>query len=224
VNLVNNFPRRVLFEGRSQGMGFAFAKLEGDTLTTVGPISPCKDYANDQVYAEAAGKPFSAYGYHAVKTGCFEGGKAYLVMAICKQGATAETIYPTYADELKLLDKNHPQIAALVNHFEERLKVEGRTEILPLPNHHYVVVAPAFWVSATYLISLLTLLLRAGLGFDGTLPVMEYLTTKVKDYSDQSYLKTALPKVELMVKNGIPKQDFTRAVSWHNEGIVNWKP
>jgi len=217
--LVDNKTRARLGEGRQQGLGFAFCKLDNGILETVGPIGPCKDYLNDQVYSEHTGKPYCRYGYKAVKTGCFTD-KAYLVIKVCK-ATSDERDYHGYKEDREALQANHSNMQKVVNWFEEACKLADRTEIIKLDDDHYAVVSPLFWVSATYLISLLTLLLRASLKYDGKIAPRKFLESGEIEYMDMSYVSMALPKMDKMISGTIPKQDFSVITDWHNAGICN---
>lgn len=220
LTYTNQFPRNVLAEGRNKGPGFCFCKLEGDQLIAVGPLSPCKDYLNDQVYSEITGKPYGAYGYNSVKTGCFEGGKAHLVMSICQQGARNPQTYDTYEKEVEVLNQDHSKVQAFLNAIESDLKLTERTKVTLLAPNVCHIEAPIFWVQGTYLTSLYTLLLRVGFGYTPEVGWLAYAKLGFKNYEDNSYMGTALPKLQKMIEGKVPKQDFTQSKHWHNEGIV----
>lgn len=218
--LVDEKPRSVLSEGRSRGLGAGFAKRNGNVLTMVGPISACKDYLSDQIYSEHTGKPYSACGYHAKKDGCFDT-HAYQVIAMLMQGARTPTAYPGYEDDVKALASNWRNMQAFVNHFEALLKVNGRTVIDPISDNRYAMTIPLFWAQATYLISLHGLLLRVALRWDGK---DADAFARADNIPDAYLMKEAVRKVNLMIKDGVPAQDFDQPnACWHNMGIVGWQ-
>ncbi len=219
LTLVDKQNRGKLSEGRNYGIGFAFAKREGDVLSLVGPISPCKDYLNDQVYSEATGKPFYAHGYNASKTGCFEGGFGYLVMGIMPYNRGSN--YSGQDGETAWMAANLPALESFVNAWEVLFKVEGRTEFVELEANRYVATIPLFWTEGTYLISLLTLLIRIAVE-------MKYkagdVVAFIKDCGtgDSSHVSSIMPKIQVMLGGKIPKQTFTETSGWHDRGICGY--
>ncbi len=82
MNIIDKFPRKVLIEGRSYGTSFALAALKDNTFECVGPLSPCKDYLNDQVFSEETGIPCAAWGYKAIQVGLFKDGLAHIAVRV----------------------------------------------------------------------------------------------------------------------------------------------
>src|SRR5438552_3986472 len=83
--LVDAQDRRRLSEGRSYGVSYALAKRNGNELHTVGPISPCREYLNYQIYSENSKKPFGKWGYRAKHEGLLDDELMYLIVAILPQ-------------------------------------------------------------------------------------------------------------------------------------------
>ncbi len=212
--------RSVLGEGRNYGLGFAFAERKGDTLDLVQPISPCKDYLNDVVYSEVTGKPYKAWGLVTAKRGIFKD-EALLVIAVCKQGPRQGVEYPAYKADLKALDDNHTQIQKLINWFESKIKLKTLTKIAPLCPGKYLLSLPLWWVEATYRVSLVSLLARLGMYWDGKGDEWEFMGS-VKT-ADKYYLPPAIEKMKKMIKGNIPTQDFSQEFNVHNCGIVDYK-
>ncbi len=224
--LIDKQKRAVLGEGRNRGVGYAFAKRTGDTLTTVCPISPCKDYLNDQLFSEATGKPYNACGLSTTKQDIFDT-HAYLIASICKQGCRELKEYPEYKADLAALEANHPAMQKAINWLEDQLKIDGRTSIEQIAANQYVIVTPLYWTQYTYLISLYTLVIRAALYWDGKGDPETYLTSSLKD-NDAYTIKQAWPKVKRMIAGELPKQDFNDPAmnrwpgQWHGAGICFW--
>ncbi len=216
--LVDKQKRSKLHEGRDYGMGFAFCKRSDKTLTTIMPISPCKDYLNDVTYSEITGKGYRAHGLGTKKQDIFDT-HAYLVMAICKRGARDLLDYGTYAKDLAALESNHLHIQSAINHVEELLKLSDRTVISRIEDNRFAIVAPLFWMEGTYLVSLYTLLIRAALYYTGGDP-MDYWRKAKGD--DTYHMKGAMPKLDRLIAGERPKQDFGQSREWHNEGIVSY--
>lgn len=223
---VNNHPRRVLGEGRNKGLGFAFCKLitngEKNTLEAVQPISPCKDYLNDVVYSERTGKPFSAYGLNTSKNDIFNDKIGYLVMSVCKRGATIESDYDGYKSECELLNNNIPNLQLFINFFEEKFKVSGRTNLVKLADNLVLAELPLFWTEATYLISLFTLIARIGMFYKNG-DVLDYFYTSKENSADSNTANIVKNKINLMMAGNIPKQDIMNLTGVHNCGIMSFK-
>lgn len=221
--LVDKQDRAVLSEGRSKGVGFGFAKRSGRTLTTVDPVSACKDYLSDRLYTEVTGKPYQACGLSTTKKDVFDT-HAYLIMSVLLQGARALTKYPEYDKDVAALESNHAKMQEVINWLEDQLKVGAHTRVERISANQYVVIAPLYWVQATYLISLYALVIRAALYYPGG-DIKTYLLTGLKD-SDAYTVKNAWPRVERLIAGELPKQDFSSTESWHGAGIcfAKWPP
>lgn len=214
--LIDKQDRSVLIEGRNWGLGFAFCKREGDTYTTVQPISPCKDFLNDVVYSEWTGKPFSVWGLKTKKEGIFDKDLAYVAMGILP--------YNRQTTKHKDHDAMLAGLAAMVEHeslincIEQKLVVPA-TAIFSAGNDRFIAHVPIFWAMATYRISLWSLLMRVGLKYKGGDPI-EFLK-QVKD--DDSYMvQSIMPKLERMIGGEIPTQDLDKLTDVHNCGIVSF--
>lgn len=213
--------RADLIEGRCDGMAFAFCRKVGEgSFETVNALSTCKDFLNDQLYSEQSGKPYTRWGYKATKVGCLDGA-LYLAVTMLPN---KHSKIPDQTLNLKALMGNIPHIQAGLNTIEERLKQDGRTKLHAVGESLVLVEAPLFWGSSTYALSMMTLLLRCLLLYDGSTSLDDFLKKPQGRYDDESYLRTALSKLDIMSKAGLPKQTFTEAIDYHNAGIVSWKP
>lgn len=175
--------RKKYNEGRQHQMGFMFCKkIAENVFETVAPMSCCKDYLNDYVYAEASGKGMKVFGANAQPTGLFKD-EVYLAFKILpKFGHTINSdehkrIYPTYLEDIKNLAKTYINIEKLLNCVEELLKLEDRTVIYKAARNNYVAYVPKFWVQYTYLISLYSLLIRMGQFYTGENTPEQFLET-----------------------------------------------
>lgn len=231
MKIINKLSRKVLNEGRDFGLGFALLKRKGNNYTTVQPISPCRDYLNDVVYSEITGKPCAAYGIQAIKNDIFDD-FAYLIVKICPKMDGSP--YAAYDKDMENFNKNYLKIQKFVRIFERRLKIKSRTSITKIKEYKdldgyveeaFLIKAPLEWAKGTYLISLHSLLLRAGMYYTVG-DVMEYLT-KGDYYSEDKYLVgSVLEKIKYLLTNGLQVQDFstlTNGYSIHNCGLVSYK-
>lgn len=223
--LIDKQDRMVLGEGRNMGIGFAFAKRVDNTLETVDPISPCKDYLNDRVFSEFTGQPFQACGLSTTKQNIFNDGTGYLIMSVCKQkyqGSLRD--YPAYKDDLAALEKNYANVQKLLNWLEQKLKLPKLTEVQKIEDNKFVCIMPDFWMQGTYLISLYGLLARMGIYYDGQTDPMKFLEN-YKTGGDAYLVKSAMPKINQMISGNVPKQDMEALVksrNVHGNGIVSF--
>ncbi len=221
--LVDEQNRKLLGEARQEGTGFAFLKRDGDTFTTVGPISTCKDYLNEQIYSEWTGKPYSRYGYKATKQGIFSGDFGYLAMSVLKTqysyGSSKEN--PSIAKYMDNMEKNHIHILNFINKFEEMLKLPTKTELHKVDTNKDIIFSPIFWCEFPYRMSLYAMLIRFAVesGYDGKVePLAAAIACKT---SDGIMMADALGKFHKMVDGKFPTIDYKEERSWHDYGICS---
>jgi len=227
VKLIVNHTRKPLSEGRSRGLGFGFAKPKGDDFETAMPISPCKDYLNDAVWLENTSEKevqnFSACGFAYVRQNLWkEKSFAYLAAQVCKNTKNEE-MYTEWPAEVRALNTNADNIVKLLNHVEDTLKVEGRTEIYPtLDETIFILKVPVFWVQYSYLISMYTLLVRLGQFYSGSPEPKEYLDTLPTTTDYNRFNSTWIPnakKYHYMIEHGILKPDLSNYKGANGTGI-----
>jgi hypothetical protein len=220
MKLIDNKPRSVLSEGRNKGMGFALCKRDGDTYTTVQPVSPCKDYLNDVVYSERTGKPYQAWGLKTKKEDIFSGDRGYMVISICGEGASRPRPYGEFESDKKRLNDGLGLIQGFINSIEKLLKIENLTVMTKIEDNLVMVDFPLFWSEGTYLISLFSLLLRIAIKYNKGDP-LEFMS-KVND--EDSYMAAnALAKLKRMIGGCVPKQDLSKLTSGvHDLGIYSF--
>jgi hypothetical protein len=221
LTLVDKKPRKVLGEGRNYGIGFAFAKRKDSELHLVGPISPCREYLNDQLYSEITGKECYAHGYKAKKSGLLDDECLYVVIAVLPyhSGGT----YAGQDKEMKWLAKHYRSIQWLINAIEGMIaKHQGVTSIEELETNRYVLMSPKFWGQSTYLISLLSFLVRVALEgkYETPKDPMEWLKSG-PSCTDQYSLSDIIKKIKKMENGNFPKQDLESISYPHGMGILN---
>ncbi len=221
----DNWPRKVLAEGRNYGFALAFCKVENDTASTVGPISPCLDYLNDQVYSENTGKPYSAYGYKATKANCI-GDKAHLVMAILPYFKGGN--YSVMDAEMAYAKDHHAKIAQFLNQFESKMNLKTLTSVVQVADNRYLFSIDPFWCKWTYLVSTWSKLCRIGLesrksvaptSYEEALDMLD--PNKIKT-TDACYAPKLIKAVKSFVDGAVPDDDWNICKSWHNAGIANF--
>jgi hypothetical protein len=241
--LVDKQDRSKLSEGRSAGYGFALCKYDpdGETLTTVQPFSPCKDYLSDVVYSEWVKKPYQACGLSTKYTGIFENGRAWLAFRVCGQGcgSTIENPvkYPGMEKDLKAIEDGRANAQKLINSIEILLKVPHLTRLYRVTTNCVVAKMDLYWVRWTYRVSLISLLLRNAFYYDGTTDAMAWLKKQSEQGQDAYMLKSAVTHMERAIKEGsFPDDDWERKssyydyagklqsypISWHAAGICAW--
>jgi len=221
MQIVDNQNRKRLEEGRNYGMGFAFLKQVAiNTYETVQPISQCKDYLNDVVYSEATGKRCEAYGLSYEKQGIFEGSHGYICFSILDYHSGDR--YQHKQSEIENVTKNFKNIEGLLNYYEDEVfGLDSFTEIEQVDTNMWFAKIPVFWCSATFLISLWSLLVRASIWYDGKKSPEEYL--KGIQGPDAYNIPTALTKLPKI--NSETKQDMSQYqgnTDVHNCGIIGY--
>lgn len=234
MQIIDKLPRNGLSEGRCQGLGFGFAKKEGETLVMVSPLSCCKDFLSEQVFSEATGKPYAIYGFASSKQDIFPG-EGYLVMGVLqKKYGTSFIDYPEMADDIKNMADNYHRLPEFIAWFEEKFKVDGRTKVEKIAENRYLATLPKFWIQFPYRISLCALLLRCAQRWDGKMDRMEYLKNCPTETGkfDNSTMYVTLVNINKMLNGNIPEQDMltpTGSGSWaipfnpHNKGIYGYQ-
>jgi hypothetical protein len=219
-HLIDTCPRSPLVEGRNYGIAYAFCKKDGTAFKTVGPLSPCKDYLNDQVYSEMTGEPFGAYGYHATKQGLLAAPRAYMVMGVLNYKSGGK--YPTQEKDTKFLAEHLPNIQKFMEWFDGRLSLTPSTMYTIEPNRAMVEM-DLWWAKATFRISLYTLMIRIALEcqYDGQKDVREFIMKC--NTKDAYYATQAMEKFDRFVAGDSPEQDFSTDTFWHDEGISTWQ-
>ncbi len=215
----------MLSEGRSYQMGFGFAKkTDKDTYETVMPVSACKDYLNDIVWSEATDKSILVYGLKYEKQDIYDKDYAYLIISILTyKGGNP---YPDYEKDVERLEKNYRKLEAFINSFEETLTEGVFTKIDKIEENKYLVKVPLFFTRGTYLISLYSLLLRAGQYWDGEQNPEDFLTNFSASLVDTTLVKQATTKLKKLLNNGYIKQDLEKlggSYEVHNCGIISFK-
>lgn len=225
IKIIDSKNRRILCEGKSYQIGFAFLKkIKPGLYETVHPISPCKDYLNDVVYSERTGKPCVAYGLRYEKQDIFTNLSAYLAFKICDHFGGGR--YEGQDKDEKNLEDNYLNLQKFLNIMEDKIGITHsiirKTETPGL----FIIKVPMFWAKSTPLISLYSFLIRIGQYFDPKKEAMEFFETF--NLNEDSYyivsIKEKLKKL-IEIKNP-PDQDFDFLQGneyVHAMGIVNYK-
>ncbi len=225
MKLIDNTNRGILIEGRSYQMGFGFAKrIDEASYEMVTPISACKDYLNDVVWSEATDKPIAIYGLSYKKQNIYDKDYAYLVISILNSKSGPK--YKEYDEDVKRLKENYKRLESFINFFEETFTEGTFTEITEIADNKYLVKVPLFFTKGTYLISLYSLLLRAGQYWDGVQPPQEFLDNFNAFLVDVSLVKEAAGKLKKLLNGGYVEQDLSKLSGGnmvHNCGIVSFK-
>lgn len=219
--LIDETDRSKLGEGRNQGLGAGFAKLEKDNvLRMIHAPSSCNEYlSGDWVYTLHSGKPCSAYGLTTYKVdGVLDNDRIHFIIAVLRPNRSKEK-HALFDKEYEALATNYGNMQKAMNQLEDQLKIP-HTEISRIKANRYLVVAPAFWVETTWYCSLYHLVLRMCLFYQGG-DVLEYLA-KTKD-ADTYRMNSCMPKLKRLLEGKRVKQDWTTSAggsSWHSRGIL----
>ena len=161
MEIIDKYDRKVLAEGRDYGMGFAFAKKEGNKYTAVQAITCCKDYLNDVLYAEKTGNILpEIYGFTYDKINNLNGNKYYLIIKILPKNKGGYGYSQEVMDkDIATLKSNYKNIQRVVNLFEAKLGIP-KTKITRGKDGYFVVSFNKFWTKTLYLFGLYTLIIR----------------------------------------------------------------
>lgn len=221
ITFIDEQKRAVLGEGRNYGIGFAFCKRDGDTVTTVMPISPCKDFLNDVIWSEVRDKEIVNYGLVTKKLGLFENTQfATIAFKVCGRGASNPQPYDAMDKDIASCKANRCEIEASINLIEQSLGLDHPTRIIE-QDGVYIATISLWWCKATYRISLWSLLIRALRHKSDKGDPIEYLATvndedsTILNYGSQA----ALPKLKRMIAGYIPEQDLFKLDYPHHVGI-----
>lgn len=223
--------RSKLCEGRSSGMAFAMLQKKGKVFETVQPLSPCKDFLNEVIFTENTGIQSRAFGLHCKeKLGIFQDDVGY--MAIKMLPSTYGEGY-TYSSSLeedrKKLRKNYKLTQKYLNMFEEAIDMKGRTSIVKKNDDYFLVRFPLGWSTSTVGISLLSLLTRVAMVYDGKQGLLEFLEKYSYNKSDKELIVGAMKNIKkILDTKKMPEQpEFNKEqaeklmFSPHNLGIVS---
>lgn len=215
MKIIDNKNRNVLSEGRNSQMGFAFCKqLKPLVFETVQPISPCKDYLNDVIWSENTNKNISACGLKYEKQNILSTKKMFLAFKICptqrsdNYTRSEQDKKYTMQDDIKNLKANYKNIQLLLNYLEEKLNIKGKSIVAVSDDKQtYLAKLNPFWTSKLYLVSLVSLLIRMGQFYDGSVTPQEFLDSYNKPLDKMLWL-TAKKRLDLMLAGNIPDQPF----------------
>lgn len=235
IKIIDNTDRQKLSEGRSYGLGFAFAKkLNDETFELVQPISPCKDYLNDTILAENNDVEFTACGLISSKKNIFDDEiYCYLAIAVCNNKYnSAWSPNPI----INKLNSNYKNIETLINKVEMELNVPFLSKIEKVEDNLYLLKVPHYWRMSSYAISLYSLLVRNFMNIsDNELDInMDTLillgNTSLTNLSNDTQIMNSVIQVYPLIKqNGFKEQDFkhdtylNNPAYIHGHGIVHYK-
>lgn len=226
--------RKVLFEGRSNGMAFGFLKkVSNDEYHTVQPLSPCKDYLNEVVFTENNDVPTRGCGLNYPKKNNIFDDYGYLSIKILSTKNGEYYYTKDKNQDIKLLNDNHKVIESTINDIEKALDFQLRTEISLAEDDYVLVKIPNNWLNSTHSISLYTFLLRI-LFCCNNKPedIFTYMDSYTYSNQDKSMIQSIKFALEKVFENKIlPEQQYPEDKTiisninrWspHNLGIMSW--
>lgn len=229
IVLIDKTDRKKLCEGRNSQMGFAFLKkLSDDEYEAVQPISPCKDYLNDVVWAEHNDKPIGVYGLSYKKVGIFNDDYNYIAIQLLKTtGGTYHngTNGGTLEKDQENLHTNIDSLEKVIHYVEEKLGCPNRTKIDRFTSNtdQYLVAVPMFWCHSTNMISLYSLLLRMAQFMKKDEKPEEFLKT-FKHPLDLGLWNAAKLRYARMLSDGVDKiaMPAKEIASWTSHQVHNY--
>lgn len=222
--------REKLSEGRNFGLGFAFAKLIEEGLQAVMPISACKDYLNDVLYTELTGKKLGTiygFSYGDKKDIILKSGYAFLLFSVLD--FSLEKKWPIKDSYIKKFTEGIKNCQEFVNIFcREILQEEIDFKIVQNQENLFWCIVPPIFLTNTYGISLLTLLLRNGYKYQPGSPIKKFLEKPPNDdYTSDVYMLFDLCKI-INEKNLAyfirkPQVNGLNIRDVHNNGLISLK-
>ncbi len=234
INIIEKKNRRVLCEGRDNGMAFGFLeRADENTFHTVQPLSPCKDYLAEVVFTECYDIPTKGCGLsYPKKLGIFTD-CAYLAIKMMKTKGGRYSYSNSFENDVALLAKNYKNIERLLNEYEKTLGLVVPTTIEEANDGYFLVRFSSEWCKSTHSISLYTLLLRVLMvATDKDNSIMPFLAGYTYHNGDKSFIIQVMGKISLIAETKtLPPNNanYSRSQlklyyqSPHNNGIVNWK-
>lgn len=235
IEIKETKDRKVLGEGRNQGMGFALLKkVEENKFETVNPISPCKDYLAEVVFTENTGLSTSGCGLqYPQKLGILEDKVSYLVFKNMKTNGRTFSIegksFETYSKEIKDGIKN---IENFINKFQMKFRGFTKCMIEEANDDQFLVTFDTRWAQSTHSISLLSLLLRIGKNYtDNKKSITRHLISIDNKCIDYSLVNSCFKNIVITLENKklppMPEAHIKArkaSSSWtpHNYGIGGW--
>lgn len=219
--------RKELCEGRNYGVGFAIARPEDNQVVLLMPISPCKDYLNDIVWSEHTGKSGENCGLKSSPQQAFDTGIACMVVAICHYQCGSN--YQKYDKEIKYLDDNLDKLCEFIIFFERHINASKKgpiilTTAVKAETNRYVFYFDPIWVSAIYMISFYSMLIRMGVeggwGERGPSDPMEFL--KTCECTDRGRCnKSMVGKIDKILSGDIPTPSMHDISRPHGQGLMS---
>jgi len=222
LKFVERKIRHLLAEGRNYSVGFTLCYKKDSQVVATQAISPCRDYLNDEVFTNQTKRPYTAYGQHSEYKDIFRDGNGYLVFGVCKRGAKNPVEYGDYKRDYDALAKNYKSLQKFLNFFDKKFKVKKKTQVIKLEENRYLAIFDLFYGNATYKISLLSFLIRAGIYYESGDP-LDYLDNFDKNSEDKYLYNSFKHKLLAMMKGIHPVQNFDTIGDVHSCGIVTFE-
>lgn len=160
--VIDQFDRKKLTEGRNYGVGFSILdKLNDSEYKALMPFTACKDYLNDFIYIETTNKPLSIiYGFKHTYTGILKD-KDYLYLGInTLHYNNSNNKYDKFDEVQNLVKNNGKNIVKFLNKVEEAFKQKDLTVFEDQIEDILILKVPIFWSKFSFLFSLYLLFIR----------------------------------------------------------------
>lgn len=227
-------------EGRSWGMGFTFLKKISDTeFTATEDFTCCKDFLNERFFTEHTNLRDEIYSYITEKKeGYFDNDVVYMGIKILPRNNDITYKYHEreFKTDVELLNKNYKQLEKFMNYIDNISSFKYPTTIVKKPDDIFVVSFSKEWTDSSYLISLFSFLLRAGMFYNDKeykSDFIKYLNDSSKTYNQIEYGLTPVcvrilnKAIETKSLAFMQKQDLepfkNNPPSIHNVGMCAYK-
>jgi len=194
--------------------GLEYAFLSEDDRQC-GPFVYCKEFLVDAVWSQINNTPISIYGFHF---------NPNTDPPVC---LTSCRILLRNRHDKEGFDKRIRKMLKFINAIEEdmgwNLSTLEKCDNSPNKNYYgnvYLLVSPANWLHAPPLVSMLTLLIRSGMAYDGKLPWWVHLNQirmkKIKVYQkrDADHLGQAWSAIVDLVETKCARLGSDIASNW----------
>lgn len=161
ITVINEQIRSKLSEGRNYGLGFSILeKLSPKKFQTYLPYTACKDYLNDFSYIEFEKREIgSVHGYHHKLIDKFDR-VHYFYLGVKAVNYNDGKDWDKREEAENQLITNYKVLEKILNDFEALAGIKTRSSITVLDDKSIIIKAPLYWLKKTWLISVMTLIIR----------------------------------------------------------------
>jgi hypothetical protein len=232
--------RKTYGEGRNWGMGFTFLKKDSkNNFTATEDFTCCKDFLNERFFTEHTNIRDEIFSYITEKKeGYFDNAIVYMGIKILPRrgDTTYNYAHREFKTDVDILNKNYKQLQKFMNYINDISGFKYPITIVKKPNNIFVVSFSKEWTDSSYLVSLISFLLRVGMFYndeDYKGDFVKYLNDSSKTYNqvENGLLQHCIKILNKAIENKglafMQKQDLEgfkqNPPSIHNVGMCHFK-